>query len=517
MSLLGSSMLLARAQRGATVSTKRLSNPRTTAVAAAVAGQVGFRAHSYAGFNAGDEITGQKPESKLWFHDGSWWATLLSPAEGGAHTIHQLQGETWVNTGVVTDTRPTAREDVLSTGSTLYVVSRAQGGGQNMLRRFSYSSGAYQLDAGFPVNVPGSGAETITIARDTTGTLWLTYEANTNIFVASSRGSDTSWGTPFVVPVAGATGVKGDDISTVIAFSDASGPATGVFWSNQNVQKDFFAVHRDGTSEQTWTVETALSGTNEADDHINLKTADDRVFAAVKTSKTDSGSPLIRLLERSSTGTWSKHPVALVSEANTRPITMVEINETSNQIYVFFSIGGAVSPNGIGYKVSSLSNIGFSGAATTFIQGANGEEINNATSMKDNASAASGIVVVASDPSNYWWNRLGGTSTPPPADEAPVAQDGTATTPSGTPVDIGLDATDADTCELTFSIVSQPTQGTLGSITDSTCTPGSPQRRLGHRDVHAQLGRDGDRLVHVQGERRHGGFQHSHDLDHDRR
>jgi hypothetical protein len=376
--------------------------------AARAAEQVGFQAHSYSGFGAGDAITGQKPESKLWFHDGSWWAAMLSPNANGAHTIHRLEAATWVDTGVVIDDRATSREDVLHKGKKVYIVSRAEDGTQSKLRRFTYSNGIYRLDSGFPVDVPGSGAETTTIARDGQGTLWVTYEAGGSIFVARSVGTDTSWGAPFVLPVQGASDVASDDIPAIIAFSDSTGPAVGVFWSNQNRQADYFAVHRDGAADAAWSVETALSGSLEADDHVNLKTHGQRVFAAVKTSKTDPGAPLIRLVVRSKSGSWSKHPVALVREANTRPITMVQIDPVRNQIYVFFSFGGAVNADGISYKKSSLNAIGFPNTATTFIQGANGEQINDATSMKNNATPASGIVVLASDPSIYWWNRVGG-------------------------------------------------------------------------------------------------------------
>jgi hypothetical protein len=372
----------------------------------ASAAEVGFRAHSFAGFNAGDAITGEKPESKLWFHNGAWWAVMLSPARGGAHTIHRLDDTTWTDTGVVVDTRPKSREDVLLVDAELYVVSRTTNGRPNKLRSFSFINGTYRLAPGFPVTVPGAGAETITLARDSLGTLWVTYELNQQIFVAHSNGSDTAWSAPMVVPVPEASGVKDDDISAIISFADSSGNAVGVFWSNQNAQKDYFAVHRDGDPDTSWTVETALSGAKEADDHVNLKTAEGRVFAAVKTSKTLSSDPLIRLLVRSPTGNWSKHPVALVREANTRPITMLAIDTRSREVYVFFSFGGATSPEGIAYKKSSFSNINFPSTATIFIAGPNKEAINDATSMKANADGQSGIVVMASDTSNYWWNRL---------------------------------------------------------------------------------------------------------------
>jgi hypothetical protein len=159
----------------------------------AQAAQVGFKAHSYAGFGAevtGGDLTGQKPESKLWHHDGSWWAAMLSPGGNGSHRIFRLQGNDWVDTGVVVDPRSATKEDVLSLGTTLYILSRSGDGTPNRLRRYTYAAGTYHLDPGFPVDVPGTNAESTVLARDSRGRLWLTYESNSKIFVARSRTSD---------------------------------------------------------------------------------------------------------------------------------------------------------------------------------------------------------------------------------------------------------------------------------------------------------------------------------------
>ncbi|MGI8873351.1 MAG: DUF7594 domain-containing protein [Egibacteraceae bacterium] len=398
---------------------------------AAQAAQVGYREHSFLGAwdaGTGQSMTGEKPESKLWYHDGRWWGAMLSPAAGGAHTIHRLSGATWVDTGVVIDSNPKAREDVLSLGNTLYIVSR----NSKKLARLTYAGGTYAMDPGFPVAVPGSG-ETLTLARDTANTLWLSWEEASKVYVARTQGGDdTAWTTPFVLPFTQATGLDTDDISAVIAFSDASGPAIGVMWSHQNDHRQYFAVHRDGAGGTAWTLEVALSGPNEGDDHINLKTAERRVFAVVKTSQNSVGAVLIRLLHRSPEGVWSNEPVALYgstqSTRNTRPITMLEIDLLQRSIYVFMSRGSGNNARGIEYKRSSLDRIGFPDEATPFIIGGNDEAINNATSSKANATGTSGIVILASDDSHYWWNRVGGTSGPGPQ---PPAADFAGTPRSG--------------------------------------------------------------------------------------
>jgi Zn-dependent metalloprotease len=62
---------------------------------------------------------------------------------------------------------------------------------------------------------------------------------------------------------------------------------------------------------------------------------------------------------------------------------------------------------------------------------------------------------------------------PPPPNTAPTADNKSVTTGFGTPLSITLSGSDQGTCELAF-VVSQPANGTLGSVTPATCTAGSP-------------------------------------------
>jgi hypothetical protein len=56
----------------------------------------------------------------------------------------------------------------------------------------------------------------------------------------------------------------------------------------------------------------------------------------------------------------------------------------------------------------------------------------------------------------------------------PLALDASAATEEDTPVTVELDATDLDTCELTFTIVAGPSHGTLDPIVPAPCTTGPP-------------------------------------------
>jgi len=148
-------------------------------------GDVGFAGPSTAG--TGGAASGEKPESKLWFNDGRWWASMYDSTSGTYHIWwlnRSASPETWVDTGVVIDNRPTSRADTLWDGHHLYVASAvfasnntsATTGIPARLYRFSYNSAqrTYTLDAGFPVNIDNTSSETITLDEDTTGRLWAT-------------------------------------------------------------------------------------------------------------------------------------------------------------------------------------------------------------------------------------------------------------------------------------------------------------------------------------------------------
>ena len=67
-----------------------------------------------------------------------------------------------------------------------------------------------------------------------------------------------------------------------------------------------------------------------------------------------------------------------------------------------------------------------------------------------------------------------GNYTATPANTAPTANNVSDSTNEDTPKAITLSGSDAQQCDLTFSIVSSPTSGTLGSISNNACTSGSP-------------------------------------------
>jgi PKD repeat protein len=385
---------------------------------------VGFEGPSYSG--AGAAPTASKPESKLWWNDGSWWANMYDAA-AKSYAIFRLDtGNTWVSTGVKTDLRATTHADTLWDGNRLYIASHVfsntpASGNPARLYRFSYNAAAdtYTLDSGFPAQISNVKSETLVIAKDSTGKLWATWVAGSKVYVNRTVGGDQNWGTPFVVPGAGTT-VTSDDISSIIAFG---GDKVGILWSNQADSSFYFAVHRDGEPDTSWTIETALHATGIADDHINLK-ADTagRVYAAVKTSQTASNSPGVLLLVRSATGAWQAPTVWRVGDGFTKPLVLLD--EAKGIVHVL-----GTSPcctGGVVYeKTSPVGAISFAeGLGTVVLNDASTRRLTDPTSTKQNVPASSGFALLASNDgtSRYWFNTL--------AVSAPVA-DFSATPTSG--------------------------------------------------------------------------------------
>lgn len=375
-----------------------------------------FQGHVYA--SGAGAASADKPQSKLWYNDGSWWA--LMSTSGGTVNIFRLVGHTWTDTTTVVDERTTSTGDALFSGGKLYVASRTAGtAGAVRVYTFSYSAGTYTRD-GTAKTLPGGGTESATIDKDSAGRLWVTFTRGSRVYVSYTDTARTTWAAPFRISGAD-TAVSGDDISAVVAFDGK----IGVLWSDQASVATRFAYRADGGTPGPagWTVETVLSGSSFADDHLNIKSlqGDDqgRLYAAVKTSKTVSTDPSLLVLTRTAGGSWSAATTATVADGLTRP--QIALDKTNKVLYVMQSREGGGK---VYYKSSPLSDgpSFSSGRGADFIAWT-GASINNVSTTKDPVTAATGLVAIATDEfaRRYYHAELSlgatapGDTTPPPA------------------------------------------------------------------------------------------------------
>lgn len=384
--------------------------------------------------------TSDKPQSKLWWNDGSWWADMWTTGSGWHIYRLDRTANKWMDTGVRNDTRATTLADTLWDGSHLYIASHvvtlpedgtpkpSLSGQPAKLYRYSYTAGRYTLDAGFPTIITNNSSESMTIDQDSTGAIWATWTQvagnsssgfTNTVYVNASAPGGTAWPAPFVLPVTNPRPAP-DDISAVIAYAKNK---IGVMWSDNLSGAMWWATRTDGTSPMatsSWRVQPAVQGKGQADDHLNLKAllADPsgRVYAAVKTSldttSTNRDLPQLELLVfKPGTGSFTRSTIATVGDCVTRPQILLDTQNSKVHAFHTAPTTGGCSFSGaagsIYEKTASMDTPVFaSGRGTPVIQDSASAHINNVTTTKQAVNSATGIVVMATNhiTKRYWYS-----------------------------------------------------------------------------------------------------------------
>ncbi len=416
----------------------------------------GYRDFTYGGGAA--RPTSDKPQSKLWFTDNTWYSVMFYFRTGAApkaeYRIFKLDEAThsWVVTPTIIDTRDKSHADVLwdETAKELYVVSThptkdsANPDDHIKVYRFSYSAATKAYTALGGANIAGTestatflgGSWSATIAKAANGDLWVVWiSSNTapgatagpgRVMYAVSTDDGLHWSDPAQVPVEAANSVRNgtltsSDVSSVVSYNGR----IGVMWSDHDglpapsttSNGYYFASIAPGDDPAVignWTLDPKVTNLvadgQQADNHLNVKVASDGTLYAVgKTNKdtincaTNTNLPLIELFKRTIAGTWTAHLVATVGDCQTRP--QVVLDEQLDVAYVLLS-----GPNGggVGFlKSAPLSGpdaLVFRGAADTtiqrglpFIKSATEVTIDDLTTTKQIVNSTSGLVANANN------------------------------------------------------------------------------------------------------------------------
>ncbi len=362
--------------------------------------------------------SGFKDESKLWYHDGTWWSVMYDQTAGDYY-VFKLDKITqaWTKTSTVLDTRASAHSDVLFDGTKLYVLSHifketAEVGATTVanLYRLSYSAGTWTIDSGFPKTAFRGQVESATVAKDTTGRLWVTWVEGAAVkYVTSADAVTWTAAATLPVPEAGTT-LTTDDISTVSAFNGR----VGVMWSAQKpngfgTTSFYLATHVDGAATNVWTTEIAATGAALADDHISLSaTSDGTLRAAIKTSLPNGTDPIVELLTRAPAGGWTSATAWQKSDGVTNPVLAIDTTHSTAIVFATSQDGGG----DILRKTSPLTAPSFPvGAGEVAIDDpAASSIVNYSSATKQAVTSATGLVVLASDDDDrtYWhhWDPL---------------------------------------------------------------------------------------------------------------
>jgi hypothetical protein len=350
------------------------------------------------GFNYGEPgfaATRDKTQNKLWFHDNSWWATMINPFTAEVH-IFELQDSSWVDTGVFVDSRPQSNADVVWTGQSLYVASRTSTGAL-LLQRYGYDAGRTWVPQTPEAElIADGGGQSLTIAVDSQDRVWASWIAEGRVWISSSAPGGSDWATPVTPP--GGENVQEDDATAVTALHGG----IGLLFSNQERDAFHWISRVDTAPVNEWVEDQEVTqGTNFADGHIDFAlspTGD--LYAAVKTSLGDDGEPqesaLIEVLHRDPAGTWTKTTAATVSNQMTRAQLLV----TKDGAHLILVATSPQSGGSLYYKVTETADPRFSPGKGSLLLGWENAVINDATTTRAPVDRAIPLIILASDSAN---------------------------------------------------------------------------------------------------------------------
>lgn len=358
--------------------------------------------------NTVSDPIGPPTATPIWQADGRWFGALLDPLSLQTR-LYQLSGDgaAWQETGRVIDERQNAVVDVVTTARHVYIASvvrnRSTASGIRLTRYTRDPTTGYRPDADFPVFLTDRGVETLSLAADSTGRLWLAFIRDGAIVETHSTGSDAVWSTPVAVPGSGT--LAAGDVAGLVPF----GPSRlGLVWSEITSSRVRFVSRADGDAAGAWSPpevvsdglalkRNALSVTAEGADGVVVSIASD----ARSSLGNPPTSPRLIVVRRSGAGAWSTGVVSRVQDRH--DAAAIAVDETNGELDV---VALRSTPEGAGWvlKRSTVARLEFDSGPGQDIAPLTGPPpaiLAEPHLAKGPADPASGILVVGFDTASH--------------------------------------------------------------------------------------------------------------------
>jgi len=257
--------------------------------------------------------TQDKPQSKIWFSAGAWWAIL--PDSIGPQVWKRNEGE-WIeekNLNKGLQSLP-GKADVYSEGENQFIV--LVGNCELKFLRLKTTSKSIRMEVVNSIPIPPDchEIETATITKDDSETLWVASDWNEQVLVWSSTDQGKTWSQPVYL----GDSISKDDISIISQIKGG----VSVVWSNQLEEAIYERVHLNNGLK--WSAQITVSkGNKTADDHLNSTLLEDgRLFLVTKNSVDQNGQPQFVLRVREEVGEWTDFSYVNLTKqiSPTRPV-----------------------------------------------------------------------------------------------------------------------------------------------------------------------------------------------------
>ena len=342
--------------------------------------------------------TRDKPQNKLWYAKGTWWAWLPQGAKGsriwrkdtrgGWRSLEHLENRL--------DSLP-GRADVWCEGESVAAVLMQDSLLTAVLLRWDDSRNTYEIQKVLPVWREAASPETATLDRDSQGNFWIAYPLDQPdgraVVVRKIPPDFSSPGEKIFL----ARGLYEDEICAVTSYDGGA----GVMWSDQNHEMVLFSRHESGALDTLWQpADTVSRGHKTADDHINFcrppASRGPRLIAATKTSLDSMGQPLLSLRVNTDRRVWISVPFARLTRRSqpSRPIVFWLKNRPMVVYTAYGSRGSHQSLNSIMLQPFSADALDPAGQARELIPPVEG--LNDVTGPKSTPQGVP-LFLLASD------------------------------------------------------------------------------------------------------------------------
>lgn len=278
-------------------------------------------------------------QSKIFYHDGSWWAMLQDKTSRNWYLCQRLD-TTWTTVRLITNLSKARPDCILDApNNRLYIL--LPGASTTYLMRLSYSSHTWSIDSGYPKTVWNVQEAAMNLARAKNGDLWAFYISAGAIHGRRSSDDGNTWASPVVIKSSlnDQTG-----LTDAVPFTYAGDNYIGLGYAEDGDSGAIFGFlrHRDTDPDTVWTDETSnleqFDGTD-ADDHISMLEHNNEIFMIVKTAGGTTSAAKNGLMHRATDGDWSSYAIN-IGEGWTRPVGAID---TSNGVlYVMGTTEGAL-------------------------------------------------------------------------------------------------------------------------------------------------------------------------------
>ena len=351
-------------------------------------------------------------QSKVFYHDGKWWAIAFDNSTKRWH-IWRFSGGTWSKAAPLNKST-TLKYDVAinSAASKLYVLGSHTSASE--FWRFTYSSGSatWTKDAGFNVNpsfTTNNVSNPASLVRAQNGDLWI-FRVTSNMLEAKrSTDGGATWSAVITVK----TGLTTSSATTeAVAFAAGGSNYIGVAYGETDAagSKYGFLIHRDGDPDASWTDESSsleFFGGERANNKIAATTdKNNNVYLFTQNANVSGSDPNNTLYKRSSSGTWTKFAVN-DNAAGLNWKTPAIVADTSN--YALYLMGVNTSTLLAEYKACAIGNeTSLSIVATTIALSSAGAAFDDLSLPAPFVSTASGLMACGDNTTanDIWYNQF---------------------------------------------------------------------------------------------------------------